>query len=309
MVRFADVVYELNVLTASADSTRWADIQPARICWTGQQSSGYKLASRTFEMVLEGVVGDKPLRCKVGGGGNPGRALHAISAPLAIGPFQKSVIFFDVHPMTLSMAHVRQRFAAHISDDVAEPLGARRAAVAVILREGDRDLEILLVKRADRSGDPWSGHMALPGGHIAPEDESARHAAERETHEEIGLDLREHGRIVGMLAAERPMVHVPGRAVEIVPFVYELVSSPPRFDLNCEIAELHWAAMGPMLRHECLSRLEWTVGDVIRTMPAFDVNGRMVWGVTYRILSRLLRILDPGFQAIDERGPSQGRHS
>ena len=46
---------------------------------------------------------------------------------------------------------------------LSDPL--RRAAVALILRDpGDASLEFLLIKRADYEGDPWSGHVALPGG-------------------------------------------------------------------------------------------------------------------------------------------------
>ena len=79
-------------------------------------------------------------------------------------------------------------------EDVGD--GTREAAVAAILRPGDHT-EALFILRASREGDPWSGQMAFPGGHKDPEDISIRHTAERETWEEIGLDLSRHARHLG----------------------------------------------------------------------------------------------------------------
>ena len=69
--------------------------------------------------------------------------------------------------------------------------GTREAAVAAILRPGPQP-EMLFILRASKDGDPWSGHMAFPGGHRESSDASLRATAERETWEEIGLDLTQH---------------------------------------------------------------------------------------------------------------------
>ena len=53
----------------------------------------------------------------------------------------------------------------------------------------DGDPEILFIRRAARQGDRWTGHVAFPGGKRDPDDASDRAAAERETREEVGLDL------------------------------------------------------------------------------------------------------------------------
>jgi 8-oxo-dGTP pyrophosphatase MutT (NUDIX family) len=55
------------------------------------------------------------------------------------------------------------------------------------VRQGDA--EILFIKRAARVGDRWTSHVALPGGKRDPEDLDDRHAAVRETSEEVGLDI------------------------------------------------------------------------------------------------------------------------
>ena len=65
------------------------------------------------------------------------------------------------------------------------------AAVALVLRQAPA-LELLLIKRSSSEDDPWSGQMALPGGRRDPADAGLQHTAIRETHEEVGLDLRAH---------------------------------------------------------------------------------------------------------------------
>jgi 8-oxo-dGTP pyrophosphatase MutT (NUDIX family) len=185
------------------------------------------------------------------------------------------------------------------ADPVFESEAVRRAAVAAILREVEDEPEVLLIRRADKVGDPWSGQMAFPGGHLNVEDLSARHAAERETLEEIGLDLVAHGHFLGALEPQRPLTRITGVTMEVAPFVYELARQPERFELSDEVAELHWARIGPMLRHENLSFVDRELGGRRCTLPGYDVSGRVVWGMTFRMLNRLFRLIDPDFRALD----------
>src|SRR5215218_7778746 len=76
----------------------------------------------------------------------------------------------------------------------------RQAAVALALREAlNGELELLLIKRADYAGDPWSGQVALPGGRHEPGDPTLEATAVRETFEETGVDLAAHGAPLGTL--------------------------------------------------------------------------------------------------------------
>mgnify|MGYP001813096738 CR=1 FL=1 len=63
----------------------------------------------------------------------------------------------------------------------------KRSAVALILQIREGELNVLMIKRAERKGDPWSGHMAFPGGRMDPGDDHGYAVAVRETEEEVGL--------------------------------------------------------------------------------------------------------------------------
>ena len=198
--------------------------------------------------------------------------------------------------VTPTLEQIRERLSRHRPGHVINQ-ATRCAAVAAVLREAEDGPEILFIKRADKQGDPWSGHMAFPGGHVEDDDQSDRHAAERETLEEIGLDLSQHGQFLGTLDATRP--YTSGRGLCVTPCVYELVTEPPQFELNHEVAEVHWANVGQMLRRETLCSYKWNLGDKARPMPGFEVGGRIVWGMTFGMVSRLFRVIDPDAPAFD----------
>ncbi|NNN16778.1 MAG: NUDIX domain-containing protein, partial [Thermoplasmata archaeon] len=83
----------------------------------------------------------------------------------------------------------------------APPTSLAGAAVLIVLREGARDIEALLIERTIRSTDRASGQIALPGGHVHEGDRSLAETALRECAEEVGLrpgDLRSVPRFVGI---------------------------------------------------------------------------------------------------------------
>ncbi len=169
------------------------------------------------------------------------------------------------------------------------------AAVALIFREQDAETEILVIRRAERDGDPWSGHIAFPGGRVDPRDESTQATAERETLEEIGLDLTQHGHYLGTLEPEAPVMQSTGASMLVAPYVYVLESEPPQYVLNYEVAEIHWARIGPMLRHQTVTHFDFEHEGRWRSLPGFDINGHPLWGMSFRMLNRLLSTIDAEF--------------
>ncbi|HKK07465.1 MAG TPA: hypothetical protein VKA44_01120, partial [Gemmatimonadota bacterium] len=79
-------------------------------------------------------------------------------------------------------AELGKRLALREASRVPEGGAEVRAAVVLLVRAGPAsealaDLEALFVQRAETEGDPWSGHMALPGGRSAPADEDLAETA------------------------------------------------------------------------------------------------------------------------------------
>lgn len=186
---------------------------------------------------------------------------------------------------------LESRLAAYASAvDSSEP-GAR-AAVAVILRPG-RDYasaEILLVRRADHPTDPWSGHMALPGGRFDDGDADLEQTAIRETREEVGIDLAKHGTRLARLPDHPAIIRTRRVGLVIAPFVFAL-SGTPTVTTNVEIAEALWTPVGPLARSEGLSTFPYEHEGAIMDLPYLDVGGRRVWGLTLQMLQQLFRVL------------------
>jgi 8-oxo-dGTP pyrophosphatase MutT (NUDIX family) len=181
----------------------------------------------------------------------------------------------------------RERLRDSLADAAAEqPLaGARVAAIALLLIERELGLEMLLIERATREGDPWSGHMALPGGHVEPSDADLAGTAERETFEEVGLDLRRAGERLGRLSDCTPVRGIP---IAVRPFVY-LLSELPRLTLSAEVRRALWVPVAPLLRGEQKTTYILTRGGQRFEFPAWDIGGSVVWGLTYGVLEEFFR--------------------
>ena len=157
-----------------------------------------------------------------------------------------------------------------------------RAAVAAILRPGADGGEILFIRRADREGDPWSGHMAFPGGR-RDAGESVLETAIRETREEVGLDLGATARLVTRMPDVQAMTQRKGSHLVVVPFVFRL-ERDAELSPNEEVAETLWAPFGPFLRGEGAKPYPYEWEGMVHQLPSYDVGGRIVWGLTHRMI-------------------------
>jgi 8-oxo-dGTP pyrophosphatase MutT (NUDIX family) len=175
--------------------------------------------------------------------------------------------------------------AARIAPGEARPAAddRRRAAVAVVLHEAAAP-RVLLMKRAERAGDPWSGHISLPGGGYQASDGDLRITAIRETHEELGIDLA-GARLIGKLGAMHPMSGA--RGIEVTPFVFatdvalEPVCGPEA--LAGFWLPLDLAASGALDG-------TYTYPASQMTFPSWTYEGHVIWGLTHRILQLLLEL-------------------
>ena len=164
------------------------------------------------------------------------------------------------------------------------------AAVALVLRStGADDVELLFIKRAARDDDPWSGQIALPGGRHHASDASLEATALRETLEEVALDLRRDGAMVGALDELRPRTPVLPPVI-VRPFV-ATVASDVTVAAGDEVAELFWAPLDTMLDPASARDTDILVRGLRIKRPAIHYQGHMIWGMTERILHNFREIL------------------
>jgi len=161
------------------------------------------------------------------------------------------------------------------------------AVVAILLwDEPGGGLQVLLVQRAEREGDPWSGQIGLPGGRVKRGAETPRIALHREVKEEVGVKLEEVGVELGSLSVGHPMRRIEMR---VQPWVYGL-RIKPRVSIGSEIASSFWANLADLPSKMKMSEI--TVRDKPWSVESFVVEGKIVWGFTYRVLTELLPILE-----------------
>ena len=178
---------------------------------------------------------------------------------------------------------IRCALAGHAPASLAGP-GARRASVAVVLRAAGGTSEVLFIERARRAGDPWSGHMAFPGGRVESGDRDARSAAERETREEVGVDLlaAEPLGCLGDLAGRQ----AAGDARLVVSaFVYHIADPPPLVP-NHEVREAFWFPLAELLdpARSVGHRVGGASGVEFPGILVGEPRRHVVWGLTYRFL-------------------------
>lgn len=185
----------------------------------------------------------------------------------------------------VSFETVRRALGARRASEITEGVSSR-AAVALILREGDDGLELLFIQRADHPGDPWSGQMGFPGGRQEARDPSLAATAIRETAEEIGVDLDRSGERMGQLDELRAVARFQPLSLVISPFVFRLAGEAS-FRLNQEVREIHWLPLDGLLGPAWRSTYHHVHEGRTHPLPCFRHEGRVIWGLTYRMFASL----------------------
>ncbi|HEX2465837.1 MAG TPA: CoA pyrophosphatase [Thermoanaerobaculia bacterium] len=194
----------------------------------------------------------------------------------------------------LDVERIRDRLgrrAALRIDDAGDPF----AAVAMILAGGPHDPVMLFIERAKRIGDPWSGHMAFPGGRVELDDADSRRTAERETFEEVGIDLSS-AELIGRLddqAGRRAGTSWQGRP--IAGYVYHL-GEPVAVVASPEVEEALWVRSSALF--EPKNQVDYNVSYAPGSFPGILVGKperHIIWGLTYRFLESFMRALGEKF--------------
>lgn len=197
----------------------------------------------------------------------------------------------------IDLQRVRASLASYTPRLLAED-GCSQAAVALVLRAAPEAPEMLLIERARREGDPWSGHMAFPGGRVERADASVREAAERETFEEVGIDLA-GAEILGRLD-DLEGRHA-GKPVSLVisAFVYH-APAPEKIEVSPEVEAALWVPVSALAdpAHHVEYAYPSAGGAHYPGIVVGDPERHVVWGLTYRFLEIF-------FQAVERPLPDR----
>lgn len=198
----------------------------------------------------------------------------------------RSVLTHALHHTEI--ARLATRIAARVPGDAEPWPEARLAAVTAVLRVADEP-ELLFIKRAEVAHDPWSGHVALPGGRRESGDASLEATAIRETREELALDLT-RGQMLGRLddLAPRSRALPP---IIVRPFV-AIVAPDVVFAPNREVASTFWVPLSQIRAADAQVEHVVVVNGVRARFPAYAWHGHIVWGLTERIVRQLLSLFD-----------------
>jgi len=166
-----------------------------------------------------------------------------------------------------------------------------RSAVGLFL--GDHlpgGLSVLMIKRADREGDRWSGHMAFPGGRKDRGDRNTLATAKRETLEEVALDADRHARLIGRLSDIPTHPPLRGGAMIITPYVFQLRSLPPLVP-NHEVADVVWVPLPFLADRANREKMRVAPNGVPLELPCYLYGEHRIWGLSLMMLDELLDVL------------------
>ena len=190
--------------------------------------------------------------------------------------------------MVISTQTITQKLAQH--QPVLSNTGDSHAAVALILDSAAStdDPEIIFIERARVPNDPWSGHIAFPGGRREPGDQLSLDTAVRETEDEIGVELSV-GQLLGQLD------DLTGRRshhLVVSCFVFMMSSVGP-FRQNHEVADVFTLPISRLLETKRQTEVQYEAwqGQVFPAIRLSDHEEPIVWGLTYRFLENFFTLL------------------
>ncbi len=174
---------------------------------------------------------------------------------------------------------------------VPSETGILRAAVVLLFQTAaDGTLELLMIHRSEHPGDPWSGHMAFPGGRIDSGDASDLEGALREVEEELSLTLSP-----GDLLGELEPMRVPPRVLSVPMWVRAFVfhaKDLPTASPNNEVQAVHWFDFSRFLSRESRGEFQYKRHGYDVMLPEVELDGCHIWGMSLRLIDDLMERIE-----------------
>ena len=162
--------------------------------------------------------------------------------------------------------------------------------MVALLRFDSGAPEVLLMKRVTNPKDRWSGHVSFPGGRHELDDADLLQTAIRETREEVGLALNDCARLIGRLDDVRAIARGRALPMAITPFVFFQTRADP-IVLGDEAESFLWLPLDKVVSGRLSGKVPYKLGLVSMDLPCWRFEGYVVWGLTYRMISNLLQVI------------------
>lgn len=156
------------------------------------------------------------------------------------------------------------------------------ASVMMVIKKSSNCYSTLLIRRSINDKDVFSGHMAFPGGKTIYDDKNKLETAFRETHEEVGINLRNNSMVLGHLDDCNPSTPAARRFI-VRPYV-SFLNEEQSIILNNEVSEALWIPIVE-LKNIYLSNLQRYKGEIRKEAFEYHYNKYFIWGLTGRILN------------------------
>ncbi|MDB9960775.1 CoA pyrophosphatase [Oceanihabitans sp.] len=165
--------------------------------------------------------------------------------------------------------------------------GAKQSAVlALFYPDTNNETKLVLILRKTYKG-VHSAQVSLPGGKVEDDDESMVFTALRETQEEIGVPMQD----IEILKA-LTQVYIPPSNFYVHPFIGYMKSKPKFVKEESEVEALIEVALTHFLdENNIITKTVSTSYKVNVEVPAFQLNGYVVWGATAMMLSEIKDLL------------------
>lgn len=187
----------------------------------------------------------------------------------------------------MPLPHIIDAMSGYEANTAPSDEAERHAAVAFIVRQRPAGgAETLFIKRTERPDDPWSGHMALPGGRREAGDESLEATARRETLEEVGLELEPaqcFGRLHDIYGGR---LHTFKMSVS--PFLYQTADGDNLTHNKDEVADAVWVPLSLLSDPKQIRDYMFHLDPHNRPFPSFHYNDYVIWGLTFRIIANFM---------------------
>ena len=163
----------------------------------------------------------------------------------------------------------------------------RISAVLALLFEEEGEIKMILTQRQSYNG-KHSGQISFPGGKQETTDESIERTALRETEEEIGLSPNEI-QIIGKLTD----VYIPVSQFLVHPFIGFFKGRPNFTRSEYEVKEIITFNIKLLQKPSALTKRDIPTSEsyVLKDIPCFIINDKVVWGATAIILNEIRHIL------------------